>query len=950
MSFDDTGTGWFSGPSGFSFGSTSYPEATQIAWQSADFIATLYRRRFWLDDPANVEQLILRIDYEDGFVAYLNGRETARRHLPGSPGEPVPFDTPAEIRLRGASEEIDLTAFRGDLKRGWNLLAIQGHSARIFDSFFSMTPELLANMTRGPMVQNLSSNRVDITWKTPKPRIGVVDYGTTPFLGSTAMAADAAGVTPRTEHAVRLSNLVPGTRYYYRARLSADGGGAPGGADGTASPVDWFDTLTSRMGDASSPDPAGDVRFVFLGDSGSGSRRQYEIAEVIRLVNPDFVLHGGDLVYPSFIAERADSKCFSVYREIMRHTPFFTTVGNHDFYAGVEHYMEAFSLPTNPVTAAVHEIEETSPEHYYSFDGGPVHFVSLFQPILSQYHLREWDAQYQWLREDLAATDQPWKILFFHGTYNSSGHHRSDDYNGNSIPDRFELQEILAPVLEEFGVQMVLNGHDHLFERLAPVNGTSVMVSGGGGIFLYPLREYDPGSARFVSTHHCVEFLVSDTRLEARTLDFRNEVIDTMTLQLSAPDARTRVVPWGAPIVETGLPDDGDGNIVGQEFDFHFRSEPVPALTGRHSTAGRLVAEFDQEYLYLGLDQIALRADQHLLVFVGSEARPGVASLEAVGNGVEDPDGQGMDGLDRLDRLHFSGFAPSIGVVAGDELGDGYVSGFRRDQASWAAGQGIVFLDGNLAPVPGARIQQYHESPQVTPTIGESGSNYIELAIPLSQLGSIGPGARVQIGAVVMLDPVTEDGGLGEPRLDSGFLGESLDPGADGGWTLRGLSFVLDPDPDRDADLLPDSRELQAGSNPVNPDSDDDGFLDGWEVSHRSDPLSAEVPGPGADRDGDGTDDRLEALIGTDPLDAESNLALRIESVGAGILRLRWSDQIAKPHRLESAAGLNGPWVVRARFEGRAGFGWERAVARGELGSTTVRVGGRLEYFRLIVP
>jgi hypothetical protein len=108
------------------------------------------RKTFVVTNLAQVRWLTLRIDYNDGFVAYMNGVEVARRNLAGPPGSFVPFNALATAtHLRGLSEEIDLTPLMPLLRPGTNVLAIQVHASSELDSNFALLPELLGNLRGG---------------------------------------------------------------------------------------------------------------------------------------------------------------------------------------------------------------------------------------------------------------------------------------------------------------------------------------------------------------------------------------------------------------------------------------------------------------------------------------------------------------------------------------------------------------------------------------------------------------------------------------------------------------------------------------------------------------------------------------------------------------------------------------------------------------------------------
>ncbi len=106
----------------------------------SDFTSLFMRREFTLPQPETVSDLTLTIDYEDGFIAYLNGEEVVRRGL-RAPGLPVMFDTPAIDRESGTPEVIDLSDAIGTLNDGENVLAIQVHRSFNRSGLF-ISPEL----------------------------------------------------------------------------------------------------------------------------------------------------------------------------------------------------------------------------------------------------------------------------------------------------------------------------------------------------------------------------------------------------------------------------------------------------------------------------------------------------------------------------------------------------------------------------------------------------------------------------------------------------------------------------------------------------------------------------------------------------------------------------------------------------------------------------------------
>src|SRR5437667_2783487 len=346
--FDDST--WLTGVGGFSIGQV-YDENTVLDDMPARYLSVFFRKKFTVTDPQAVKWLTLRIDYDDGFLAYLNGTEVARRGF--APGAAVSFDTPAALLGRTWGEETNLTQFTNLLLTGENVLAIELHNASLQDATAAMVTELVANFTRGPFVQNVSSNRAQVIWKTPVPADTKLEFGT-----NSALENALSDTNLVTTHVVTLTNLTPDSVIFYRATSSE-------GNQAVAGPIESFHTLKS----------SGAISFMVFGDSGMGSTGQFQIAEVIRRAAPGLVLHVGDIIYYSFDVRAADMKCLSVYQPHMKSTPYFFVFGNHDRYSGDSHFLETFYLPTNSVTGT---------EHFYSFDHGDVHFSGLFVPLRMQ--------------------------------------------------------------------------------------------------------------------------------------------------------------------------------------------------------------------------------------------------------------------------------------------------------------------------------------------------------------------------------------------------------------------------------------------------------------------------------------------------------------------------------------------------------------------------------------
>ena len=509
--FDD-GT-WLFGDSGFGFSPSGYGENTPLGTGTGLFASTYFRKGFLVQTPAEIRSLTLRLDWQGGFVAFLNGTEILRANLTNSPAGFVPFDQRAEYREPNGAIDFEVSAAIPLLRPGTNLLAIQLHTGTSSADYLVLVPELLANFTRGPLTRNITQDRATIVWDTPKPTSGRVEFGASSALGSIADAGPAA-----VHHTITLTNLPAGRDLLYRVTLQD-------GTNWTQSPLMSLRTLPA----------SGDVSFSILGDTGAGTAGQFAIAKRLARRPPNVVLHLGDVVYPMFTFPYTDTRCLSVYRETLRSVPYYFVWGNHDLYAGEAPFIQSLMPPTNAVSAAEHALDQTRPEFFYSFDAGDVHVAVVFQPYASQYLLTPTSPQLRWLEADLRASRKPWKWIALHLPLNTSGLHRLDDRNLDGIPDRLQLAALLYPLAQRTGVQLVLAGHDHSYERLRPTNGVHHLVSGGGGSVLYPLTERDPASAHFESRYHLVEITLHDDVLRWQAVGASGEVFDSTEFRRTDP-------------------------------------------------------------------------------------------------------------------------------------------------------------------------------------------------------------------------------------------------------------------------------------------------------------------------------------------------------------------------------------------------------------------------------
>jgi hypothetical protein len=306
-------------------------------------------------------------------------------------------------------------------------------------------------ITRGPYLQSAAPTSMTVRWRTSLATASRVDLG------------NVAGVYTRTvtdpllttDHEVTITGLVPGHPYAY----------AVGQPSGLLSPPDaTYRFVTPPPSGASAP-----VRVWVVGDSGENGTAADAVRNRFEAWSgshpPDLWLMLGDNAYSAGTDADYQSGCFNEYPVEMRKWPLFPTRGNHDqLYTGPGNdYLEFFTLPSLGQCGGV----PSGSESYYSFDWGNVHFICLDSEGSS---LTLGGPMILWLRQDLAATNAAWIVCYWHHPPYTKGSHDSDDPTDSNGKMRDMRQNVL-PILDSTGVDLVLSGHSHSYERSYLLNG-----------------------------------------------------------------------------------------------------------------------------------------------------------------------------------------------------------------------------------------------------------------------------------------------------------------------------------------------------------------------------------------------------------------------------------------------------------------------------------------------
>lgn len=451
--FDDSE--WESGKAPLGYGDKHLGTSLSFGKnKNKKFITTYFLHAFEVVDPKAFTHLKLELMRDDGAVVYLNGREILRDNMPEGA---IRFDTHASVKVGGSDEtsfklhHISETA----LVKGHNFLAVEVHQASPNSSDIRLSLKLVGSdqkinnvkLTRGPYLQVGTPTSMTIRWRTRKPAASFVRYGSAyDSLDKTEKYKDA-----KTEHVVRLTGLKPQTKYFYNI-----GDGEEVLAGGNA---EHFFITSPKVG---SEYP---VHAWIIGDSGTANQNARAVYESYLKEKgdryTDLWLMLGDNAYTSGKDIEYQRAVFDLYKKLLPQTPLWPTRGNHERSAEV--YYGIFTMPTQADAGGI----KSGSEAYYSFDYGNVHFICLDsyqtdRSVNSDMH--------KWLQADLEATAQTFIVAYWHHPPYTKGSHDSDNVRDSTGRMR-DMRQNFLPLLEKGGVDLVLSGHSHCYERSYLLNG-----------------------------------------------------------------------------------------------------------------------------------------------------------------------------------------------------------------------------------------------------------------------------------------------------------------------------------------------------------------------------------------------------------------------------------------------------------------------------------------------
>lgn len=482
---------WKKGPAPLGFGDDvsetdpTLPLATEVGFgpdEDNKHMTTYMVTSFDAPSLEGYLGLEVYVHVDDGAVVYLNGEELFRAGI--AEGD-VDYNTKAKFKPKEETFVIALEDIKG-LKEGANLLAAEVHQdgGDSSDLWFEMglvavkeiptpidwtktalpNPDVEAgDVSRLVMSYNGDpSTRMGFTWYTNQATVGTdlqvmpyvegVEEDDLDFSAAQAFVGSFTGSTNAPEYLVHKAvaeGLQPGQKYYFRVGDAAS-------------------DLWSDPGSFTTDNKDNNFTFINLADSQAKSYEEaqlsadtFEIASKT-VADAEFMMINGDVVDTGmkeeewgWVLDEADDTLYNL--------PFMAAAGNHD--EDNQSFYEHFNL-------TVPQGSSTSTGAYYSYDYGNTHFIVLNTNEDSAEYANFTPRQIAWLKADSAAAaarNVDWQIVVMHkGPYTTSNHATDTDILGEN-----GVRTLVAPIFAELGIDLVLQGHDHIYALSKPINANN---------------------------------------------------------------------------------------------------------------------------------------------------------------------------------------------------------------------------------------------------------------------------------------------------------------------------------------------------------------------------------------------------------------------------------------------------------------------------------------------
>jgi len=521
---------WASGASELGYADAPATTVSYGSDANNKYITTYFRKTFNVTGISGYSSFTMNVVRDDGVVVYINGNEVARDNMPG--GTPA-HNTLASAAISGTGETtpISFSVSPCSLVEGTNTIAVEMHQNDVTSSDLSFNMELIGNvgggtptLSRGPYLQKGTQTSMTFRWRTSAICYGRVEVGAS--VGNYTIAtADETGCAT-TEHIVTVTGLSTDTKYYYRIGTTT-GTVFQGAAD------NFFSTLPL-------PNTTRKIRVVAFGDCGRGNTTYQDqnlsnyqsYLSTNGIDAPDAWLLLGDNAYSSGTDAEYTSNFFGIYgNTILKNHKLYPAPGNHDYGNNTANkasrsmaYHGIFSTPFNGEAGGV----ASGKQNFYSYDIGNIHFLSLDSWGIESdaTHMGQTASMLKtWVTADLAANTRKWIVAYWHHGGYTKGSHDSD-----SESELVNIRQNFASFLESQGVDLIICGHSHVYERsylLKGFTGAWTSFSAGTHAVSTSSATYDDaGSCPYVynssPSNHGTVYITAGSTGASTTTPFAN--------------------------------------------------------------------------------------------------------------------------------------------------------------------------------------------------------------------------------------------------------------------------------------------------------------------------------------------------------------------------------------------------------------------------------------------
>ncbi|MEM8945830.1 MAG: metallophosphoesterase [Planctomycetota bacterium] len=450
--------------------------------------------------------LVLTFDGETCRM-YLNGKQQAEASV-GSDGIAWPatpqFEIAAYLEQEPQMQLANLLNHARLYRRAISTKEIQQRFAEFkYDLEEGLVRPGFFHFTVSPYLNYATQHSIRVLWETDTPAAAKVEWGPTAELGNSQLLEE-----PKRIQEYEITDLEPQTPYFYRVTaINAD-------QEGLSSGILTFQTAVR----AEAP-----FRFVVIGDTETRPHINHELSKKVWGERPNFVVVLGDLTDGG----KRDAKWqwsheyFTGIAGLGGRVPFYPVPGNGE--GDLYWYKRYHSLPGD--------------ESPYSFTYGNAEFFML-DSNRKAIEFPPGGRQHLWLEDKLENSRADWKFVCFHHAPFSSD---EDDY-GNAWLEKpnggdDEVRQ-LVPLFEKYGVDVVMFGHIHSYERSRRISTTStdkngvlyLLCGGGGG----NLEDFAPNPTNFSSKvsrgHHYVLINIENQKLDLRMHDLSGGLADVTSI------------------------------------------------------------------------------------------------------------------------------------------------------------------------------------------------------------------------------------------------------------------------------------------------------------------------------------------------------------------------------------------------------------------------------------